>query len=236
VRLPSDLGTGTARGQYAAGWQGGEEVIGYLQEEGVAKGSHTETYAAVRLDVDTRRWAGVPFYLRTGKRLGKRVTEIAVVFKKAPHLPFTDTATEELGQNAIVIRVQPDEGVTLRFGAKVPGAQMEVRDVTMDFGYGRAFTESSPRPMSASSSTCCWVTRHCSPGTRRSSSPGRSSTRSCATGSGSRAGPSSTRPVDGVRTAPTNSCAETAANGGSRDHRPARHHHGRRVPPPRRAA
>jgi glucose-6-phosphate 1-dehydrogenase len=144
VRLPSDLGTGTARGQYAAGWQGGEEVIGYLQEEGVAKGSHTETYAAVRLDVDTRRWAGVPFYLRTGKRLGKRVTEIAVVFKKAPHLPFTDTATEELGQNAIVIRVQPDEGVTLRFGAKVPGAQMEVRDVTMDFGYGRAFTESSP--------------------------------------------------------------------------------------------
>ena len=98
----------------------------------------------MRLDVDTRRWAGVPFYLRTGKRLGKRVTEIAVVFKKAPHLPFSNTATEELGQNAVVIRVQPDEGVTLRFGAKVPGAQMEVRDVTMDFGYGRAFTESSP--------------------------------------------------------------------------------------------
>ena len=86
----------------------------------------------------------MPFYLRTGKRLGKRVTEIAVVFKKAPHLPFESTATEELGQNAVVIRVQPDEGVTLRFGSKVPGAQMEVRDVTMDFGYGRAFTESSP--------------------------------------------------------------------------------------------
>lgn len=144
VRIPDDLATGTARGQYAAGWQGGEEVVGYLQEDGVAKGSLTETYAAVRLDVDTRRWAGVPFYLRTGKRLGKRVTEIAVVFKRAPHLPFTDTATEELGQNAVVIRVQPDEGVTMRFGAKVPGAQMEVRDVTMDFGYGRAFTESSP--------------------------------------------------------------------------------------------
>ena len=128
VRIPQDLATGTARGQYAAGWQGGEQVVGFLQ----------------RLGVQTRRWAGVPFYLRTGKRLGKRVTEIAVVFKKAPHLPFTDTATEELGQNAIVIRVQPDEGVTLRFGAKVPGAQMEVRDVTMDFGYGRAFTESSP--------------------------------------------------------------------------------------------
>jgi len=98
----------------------------------------------VTLEVDTRRWAGVPFYLRTGKRLGKRVTEIAVVFKKAPHLPFEHTATEELGQNAIVIRVQPDEGVTLRFGSKVPGAQMEVRDVTMDFGYGSSFTEASP--------------------------------------------------------------------------------------------
>ncbi len=144
VRLPADLAAGTARGQYAAGWQGGEEVGGYLDEDGVAKGSRTETYAAVRLDVDTRRWAGVPFYLRTGKRLGKRVTEIAVMFKQAPHLPFSNTATEELGQNAVVIRVQPDEGVTLRFGAKVPGAQMEVRDVTMDFGYGRAFTESSP--------------------------------------------------------------------------------------------
>ncbi|MFW5469439.1 glucose-6-phosphate dehydrogenase [Knoellia sp. CPCC 206435] len=144
VRLPQDLAKGTARGQYARGWQGGEEVRGYLEEEGVATRSTTETYAAVKLEIDTRRWAGVPFYLRTGKRLGKRVTEIAVVFKKAPHLPFADTATEELGQNAVVIRVQPDEGVTMRFGAKVPGAQMEVRDVTMDFGYGRAFTESSP--------------------------------------------------------------------------------------------
>jgi len=144
VRLPADLGRSTVRGQYAAGWQGGDKVIGYLDEDGVADGSSTETYAAMRLDIDTRRWAGVPFYLRTGKRLGRRVTEIAVVFKRAPHLPFTDTETEELGQNAVVIRVQPDEGVTMRFGAKVPGNQMEVRDVTMDFGYGRAFTESSP--------------------------------------------------------------------------------------------
>jgi len=119
-------------------------VPGYLDEEGVAKSSTTETYAAVRLEIDTRRWAGVPFYLRTGKRLGKRVTEVAVVFKRAPHLPFDDTATEELGQNAVVVRVQPDEGVTMRFGSKVPGNQMEVRDVTMDFGYGTAFTESSP--------------------------------------------------------------------------------------------
>ena len=121
VRHPKDLGKSTARGQYAAGWQGGEQVVGYLDEDGVAKGSRTETYAAMKLEIDSRRWAGVPFYLRTGKRLGKRVTEIAVVFKKAPHLPFNDTATEELGQNAIVIRVQPDEGITMRFGAKVPG-------------------------------------------------------------------------------------------------------------------
>jgi glucose-6-phosphate 1-dehydrogenase len=144
VRLPKDLAKATARGQYAAGWQGSEKVKGYLEEEGIAPSSKTETYAAIKLEIDTRRWAGVPFYLRTGKRLGKRVTEIAVVFKRAPHLPFNHTATEELGQNAIVIRVQPDEGITMRFGSKVPGAAMEVRDVTMDFGYGRAFTESSP--------------------------------------------------------------------------------------------
>jgi len=144
VRVPDDIGRDSARGQYAHGWQGEQEVPGYLEEDGVSTGSTTETYAAVRLEIDTRRWAGVPFYLRTGKRLGKRVTEIAVVFKKAPHLPFDDTATEELGKNAIVIRVQPDEGITMRFGSKVPGNQMEVRDVTMDFGYGTAFTESSP--------------------------------------------------------------------------------------------
>ncbi|UER54288.1 glucose-6-phosphate dehydrogenase [Kineosporiaceae bacterium SCSIO 59966] len=144
VRLPPDLSRGTARGRYAAGWQGGEQVRGYLEEDGVPDGSRTETYAALTLTVDTRRWAGVPFYLRTGKRLGRRVTEIAVVFKRAPHLPFEHTATEELGENALVIRVQPDEGVTIRFGSKVPGTAMEVRDVTMDFGYGHSFTESSP--------------------------------------------------------------------------------------------
>ncbi len=144
VRLPGDLTTGASRGRYAAGWQGALPVIGYLEEDGVKPGSRTETFSAIRFEVATRRWAGVPFYLRTGKRLGKRVTEIAVVFKRAPHLPFTHTSTEELGSNAVVVRIQPDEGVTLRFGAKVPGAQMEVRDVTMDFGYGTAFTETSP--------------------------------------------------------------------------------------------
>jgi glucose-6-phosphate 1-dehydrogenase len=144
LTLPDDLDLHTARGQYAAGWQGGESVRGFLEEDGIAPGSTTETFAAIRLGVDTRRWAGVPFYLRTGKRLGRRVTELAVVFTRAPHLPFSVTDTEELGQNALVLRVQPDEGVTLRFGSKVPGTQMEVRDVNMDFAYGDSFTESSP--------------------------------------------------------------------------------------------
>ena len=144
VRLPEDLAAHTARGQYSAGWQGSEKVVGYLEEAGISQDSTTETYAAVRLDIDTRRWAGVPFYLRTGKRLGKRVTEIAVNFKRAPHLPFDSTSTQELGENAIVIRVQPDEGITLRFGSKVPGTAMEVRDVNMDFTYGNSFTEASP--------------------------------------------------------------------------------------------
>ena len=144
VRVPHDIDAATARGQYASGWQGGQPVIGYLQEDGIDKRTTTETYAAVKLEIDTRRWAGVPFYLRTGKRLGRRVTEIAIVFKQAPHLPFEKTATEELGRNALVVRVQPDAGITMRFGSKVPGTAMEVRDVTMDFGYGHAFTESSP--------------------------------------------------------------------------------------------
>jgi glucose-6-phosphate 1-dehydrogenase len=98
----------------------------------------------MRLDINTRRWAGVPFYLRAGKRLGRRVTEIAVVFKRAPQQLFAQSQTSALGQNALVIRVQPDEGVTIRFGSKVPGVGMQVRDVTMDFGYGHAFTEASP--------------------------------------------------------------------------------------------
>ena len=144
IDVPDDLETYAVRGQYEQGWLAGRRVAGYRDEEGVPDDSTTETFAAVRLDVETRRWAGVPFYLRTGKRLPRRVTEVSVVFKKAPHLPFTQTDTEELGHNQLVIRVQPDEGVTLRFGSKVPGTAMEVRDVSMDFQYGTAFTESSP--------------------------------------------------------------------------------------------
>jgi glucose-6-phosphate 1-dehydrogenase len=144
ISLPKDLATYAVRGQYVQGWLAGERVPGYLDEKDVPKHSTTETYAAVRFGVETRRWAGVPFYLRTGKRLPRRVTEIAVVFQRAPHLPFAATDTVELGHNQLVVRVQPDEGVTLRFGSKVPGSAMEVRDVSMDFLYGESFTESSP--------------------------------------------------------------------------------------------
>jgi glucose-6-phosphate 1-dehydrogenase len=144
ISLPGDLETAAVRGQYEQGWLAGERVQGYRQEEGVDPESLTETFAAVRFGVETRRWAGVPFYLRTGKRLPRRVTEIALVFKRAPHLPFSHTDTEELGHNQLVVRVQPDEGVTLKFGSKVPGSVMEVRDVSMDFLYGEQFTEASP--------------------------------------------------------------------------------------------
>ena len=161
VRLPADVAEAAARGQYAAGWQGGEWVKGFLQEQGIAPGSRTETYAALRLEVDSRRWAGVPFYLRTGKRLGRRVTEIALVFNRPPRTRLAETWDRDpqttrgntaapapvaaaRDRNAIVVRVQPDEGVTVRFGAKVPGTAMEIREVSMDFSYGLSFTEASP--------------------------------------------------------------------------------------------
>jgi glucose-6-phosphate 1-dehydrogenase len=145
ITLPREIGKHTSRGQYSTGWQGGVPVKGYLEEEGISPESTTETYAAIRVDVDNRRWAGVPFYLRTGKRLGRRVTEVAVVFKRAPHLPFAETAVQELSNNAFVFRIQPDEGITVRFGSKVPNtSSVQVRDVTMDFQYGESFVDSSP--------------------------------------------------------------------------------------------
>ncbi|MGY4721196.1 glucose-6-phosphate dehydrogenase [Naumannella huperziae] len=144
TRPPADIDAHTARGRYTRAWAGGRNVRGYLEEEGISPDSITETYAAIRVDIDNRRWAGVPFYLRTGKRLARRTTEVALGFKRAPHLPFDNTDTEELGANALVMRIQPDEGITLRFGAKVPGTQMEIRQVNMDFAYGGSFTESSP--------------------------------------------------------------------------------------------
>ena len=121
----------TARGQYTSGWQGSIPVKGLRQEDGFDPESTTETYAAATFEIASRRWAGVPFYLRTGKRLGRRVTEIAIVFKEAPHLPFGPGQTTARGSNMLVIRVQPEEGVLVRFGSKVPGSAMEVRDVNL---------------------------------------------------------------------------------------------------------
>jgi glucose-6-phosphate 1-dehydrogenase len=144
IMVPRDVHADTVRGQYLAGWVAGERAVGYLEEQGVPPDSKTETYVAVKLNIQNRRWAGVPFYLRCGKRLPRRVTEIAVLFKKAPHLPFHPADVEMVGHNQLVIRVQPDEGVVLKFGSKVPGTAMELRDIAMDFQYGEAFTESSP--------------------------------------------------------------------------------------------
>ncbi|NJC70415.1 glucose-6-phosphate dehydrogenase [Planosporangium thailandense] len=144
IKLPADIARDTVRGQYQPGWVAGERVPGYLDEKGVPADSTTETYVALTLGIQNRRWAGIPFYIRAGKRLPRRVTEIAVLFKKAPHLPFAPSDVEMLGANQFVIRVQPDEGITLKFGSKVPGTTMEVRDITMDVQYGEAFTEASP--------------------------------------------------------------------------------------------
>ena len=179
VQLPDDLAMGTARGQYAGGWQGGVEVRGYLEEDGIPPDSRTETYAAVKLNVDTRRWAGVPFYLRTGKRLTRRMTEIALMFQRAPHLPFAKTDTEELGQNAIVIRVQPDEGMTgavrlqgARHGHGGPRRQHGLR-------LRRVVHRVEPRGVRAAATRRAhWRPAVVPPPRRGRAPPGRSSTRS----------------------------------------------------------
>jgi glucose-6-phosphate 1-dehydrogenase len=132
------------RGQYDQGWIDGAEVPGYREEDGVDPKSRTETYVAMKLMVDNWRWAGVPFYVRTGKRLPRRVTEVAMEFQEVPHLPFGSKETRGLGPNTLVLRIQPDEGIALRFGAKVPGQAFRVRSVAMDFSYSAAFLEETP--------------------------------------------------------------------------------------------
>jgi glucose-6-phosphate 1-dehydrogenase len=132
------------RAQYDAGWVDGEHVVGYREEEDVSPDSTTETFVAMRLEVDNWRWAGVPVYVRTGKRLPKRFTEVALQFQRVPHLSFATSQSRELRPDALVVRIQPDEGITLRFGAKVPGQAFTVRTVSMDFSYGAAFMEESP--------------------------------------------------------------------------------------------
>jgi glucose-6-phosphate 1-dehydrogenase len=117
---------------------------GYREEPGVDPLSRTETYAALRLDVDNWRWAGVPFYVRTGKRLPARVTEVLLQFQRPPHLPISAEQVKELQPDALILRIQPDEGISLRFGAKVPGHHFQVRSATMEFSYGATFREESP--------------------------------------------------------------------------------------------
>jgi len=132
------------RAQYGPGHAGGEDVPGYLEEPGVPPDSKTETYAALRLEVDNWRWAGVPFYLRTGKRLARKVTEIAVTLKPVPHLAFSQTGSLGVQPNQLVLTLQPNEGVSLRLGAKIPGTRMIIRPVNMEFLYGTAFLSQSP--------------------------------------------------------------------------------------------
>ena len=123
---------------------GGEHVVGYLEEEGVPKNSRAETYVALRLVVDNWRWAGVPFYLRTGKRLARKVTEIAVTLRPVPHLAFEQDGTADVRPNQLVVTLQPNEGVSLSLGAKVPGPRMRIRPVNMEFLYNTAFLSQSP--------------------------------------------------------------------------------------------
>jgi glucose-6-phosphate 1-dehydrogenase len=132
------------RGQYGRGFVEGEEVPGYRDEEGVAHDSMTETYVAAKLYVDNWRWADTPFYVRMGKRLARRETTIAIQFQRAPHPPFEETASEGLRPNVLLVHVQPDEGVSLAIGAKVPGQGMTIRTVHMDFLYGGAFRTGMP--------------------------------------------------------------------------------------------
>ncbi|HYZ18792.1 MAG TPA: glucose-6-phosphate dehydrogenase [Gaiellaceae bacterium] len=132
------------RGQYGRGFVEGKDAPGYREEESVASDSMTETFVAAKLFVDNWRWADTPFYVRTGKRLARRETTIAIQFQRAPHPPFEETATEELRPNLLLVHVQPDEGVSLAMAAKVPGQGMRLRTVHMDFLYGGAFRTELP--------------------------------------------------------------------------------------------
>ncbi len=141
---PADAESSSVRGQYEQGWVEGQQVAGYRGEEGVDPASATETYVALKLSVDNWRWAGVPVYVRTGKRLARRVTEVALQFRKVPHLAFADRLARELTPNFFVLKVQPEEGVSIRFGAKVPGQAFQVKTVSMDFSYHDAFPGETP--------------------------------------------------------------------------------------------
>jgi len=141
---PADVAANTVHGQYVSGWVEGEKVVSYRDAPEIAPDSQTETFVALKLGIDSWRWAGVPFYLRTGKALPSRVTEIAVQFKQAPLALFARAGVPQIEANILAIRVQPDEGILLRFGAKVPGQGLQIRNVNMDFRYGSSFAVDSP--------------------------------------------------------------------------------------------
>ena len=140
---PADVSHDVVRGQYGPGWVAATQVPAYRSEPDVDSASETETFIAAKLMIDDWRWSGVPFYVRTGKRLPKRATEIAIQYREVPHRLFKDEGVEP-DANLLAIRIQPDEGIMLRFGAKVPGLGLDVRSVTMDFTYGSAFSVDSP--------------------------------------------------------------------------------------------
>jgi glucose-6-phosphate 1-dehydrogenase len=141
---PDEVAQHTVRGQYVSGWVAGERLHSYRDEPDVAPDSQAETYAALRVSIDSWRWAGVPFYIRTGKAMPTRGTEVSVQFKRAPLALFARAGTPQIDKNILAIRVQPDEGILLRFGAKVPGQGMQIRNVNMDFRYGSSFAVDSP--------------------------------------------------------------------------------------------
>jgi glucose-6-phosphate 1-dehydrogenase len=141
---PEEVEHCTVRAQYTAGMSGGEDAHGYLEEEDVPSDSQTETYAALRLEVHNWRWAGVPIVLRTGKRLARKVTEIAVELKPVPHLAFQSQGSVGVQPNQLILTMQPNEGVSLSLGAKIPGSKMRIRPVNMEFLYGAAFMSQSP--------------------------------------------------------------------------------------------
>src|SRR5690606_25537263 len=145
VFKPEEVKEHTVSGQYGPARVGGEDVPGFRQEKGVDPESQTKTYAAVNLFVDNWRWSGVPVYIRTGKRLPKRVTDVAIQFKAAPKNMFATVAGDnEVGPNLMVLRLQPDEGISLRFHSKRPGSGMQLRPVGMDFNYGTSFGTRTP--------------------------------------------------------------------------------------------
>jgi len=140
-----DVVTNSIRAQYGPGWVGGHQVTAYTDEPGVSPLSVTETYLVLKVSIDSWRWAGVPFYLRTGKHLPKRVTEIAIQFKQPPLMLFKRSeAHGQVEPNVLTLRIQPDEGISLKFGAKVPGSEMQIRSVNMDFFYGSSFFREQP--------------------------------------------------------------------------------------------